>query len=286
MHQYLDLLADVLRNGLRQSNRTGIDCLTLPGAFMKFDMADGFPAVTTKKLAFNQVKGELIGFLRGYDNAAKFRELGCTIWDQNSNENREWLNNPARLGTDDLGSIYGVQWRAWAANGGVHIDQVAQALSTVRNNPTSRRIIVSAWNPSEFKYMALPPCHIMFQLLPHVETKTLHMMMYQRSCDMFLGVPFNIASYALLLHLFAAWTGYKAGTLSMAMADVHIYENHIEQVKEQLTRTEFALPTLKLNVPDRAVDLDLNTLLRHLQPDCIQLENYQCHPALKAPMAV
>lgn len=289
MKQYLDLLQNVLDNGIWQSNRTGIDTLTIPGAMLKFDLRDGFPAVTTKRLAFNQVKGELIGFLRGYTDAAQFRELGCTIWDQNANENEAWLNNPNRQGHGDLGRIYGAQWRDFDGGhpdfGGV--DQIANALHTLRTDPHSRRILVSAWNPNQLDEMALPPCHVLFQLLPHVDSKVLHMTMYQRSCDLFLGIPFNIASYALLLELFAAWSGYAAGTLTMFMADTHIYVNHIDQVKEQLTRDPLPLPELVIDIsPFEATTLDAETLINKIHPDDIFLDQYQSHPAISAPMAV
>jgi thymidylate synthase len=292
--QYLNLLQDILDHGIHQSNRTGIDTLTLPGAMLKFDLREGFPAITTKKLAFDAIKGELIGFLRGATSAADFRALGCKIWDQNANENATWLASEFREGTDDLGRIYGAQWRSWTnrENDGwgnmlpKPIDQVAIALDKVRNDPTNRRIIVNAWNAAELDKAALPPCHVLFQLLPHVDGRVLHMTMYQRSCDMFLGVPFNIASYALLLELFAAWTGYTAGTLTMFLADAHIYENHIEQVKEQLTREPFLAPKLALDLPISPETRDLDLLLEHLHPDDIRLVDYQHHAAIKAPMAV
>jgi thymidylate synthase len=292
--QYLNLLQNILDNGIRQSNRTGIDCLTLPGETLKFDLREGFPAITTKQLAFNAVKGELIGFLRGYISAADFRALGCNVWDQNANENKDWLANPNRKGTDDLGRIYGAQWRTWAnyehdgwtTTINRPIDQIAVALDKVRHNPTDRRIIVNAWNAAELDKAALPPCHVLFQLLPHVDGRVLHMAMYQRSCDMFLGVPFNIASYALLLELFAAWTGYTAGTLTMFLADCHIYENHIEQVKEQLRRLPYATPRLRISHPAGIEAKPLDELLAGLHPDDIQLVGYQHHAALKASMAV
>jgi thymidylate synthase len=297
MKQYLNLLQDILDNGVRQGNRTGIDTLSLPGAMLKFDLRDGFPAVTTKKLAFKQVVGELIGFLRGVTSAADFRALGCNVWDQNANENAAWLANPARRGEDDLGKLgYSHGWRrfgsrpAWGPGNTSQqlqgVDQIAVALDTLRHNPYSRRIIVNAWNAAELDQAALPPCHVLFQLLPHVESKVLHMTMYQRSCDMFLGVPFNIASYALLLELFAAWSGYTAGTLTMFLADAHIYVNHIDQVKEQLTRKPLPLPKLDLEVPERAVDMELESLLRCLEPRRVELRDYQSHAAIKAPMAV
>jgi thymidylate synthase len=293
---YLNLLQNILDNGVKQSNRTGINSYTLPGETLKFDLRDGFPAITTKKLFFDAVKGELIGFLRGCTSAADFRALGCNIWDQNANENAAWLASPARRGEDDLGRIYGAQWRDFGIAGGVtRVDQIAAALDLVRNEPTNRRILVNAWNPAEIDKAALPPCHVLFQLLPHVDSKVLHMTMYQRSCDMFLGVPFNIASYALLLELFATWTGYTAGTLTMFLADAHIYENHVDQVREQLTREVLPAPRLSLILRDgldgRAPGefptmASLDDLLRHLHPDDIQLVDYQSHAAIKAPMAV
>lgn len=295
MRNYHALLQQILDEGQWEENRTGIRTKTIPGAMLKFDLREGFPAITTKKLAWKQVVGELIGFLRGVSNAADFRDLGCTVWDQNANENQAWLANPSRKGEDDLGRVYGVQWREWqkAKEHGPTgfddtIDQVAIALDKVRNNPQDRRIIVSAWNPGELDQMALPPCHMLFQLLPRSDS-TLHMTMYQRSCDMFLGIPFNIASYALLLELFALWTGRQAATLTMFLADVHIYENHIEQVQEQLTRVEYPAPTLDISeiFPPGCENMSLEDLLNCLDtPDDVQLVNYQHHPALKAPMAV
>lgn len=299
MKQYLDLMRDVLENGTWQENRTGVRCVTLPGAMLKFDLADGFPAVTTKKLAYSSVVGELIGFLRGETNVKAFQELGCKVWDGNANADY-WLNNPNNKGDGDLGRIYGAQWRAWYAgedwnqNGygpSLSVDQLANALHEVRNNPTSRRIVVNAWNPAELNQMALPPCHLLFQLIPHVNTGKLHMVMYQRSCDLFLGVPFNIASYATLLHLFAYWTGYKPGTLTMMMADVHIYENHLDQVREQLSRDPMPLPKLAIDCfedadPEVLKQASLEDLLAALDPADFMLFDYDCHPAIKAPMAV
>lgn len=285
MHQYHQLMSDVLHNGIHQMNRTGVGARTLPGAMLKFDLREGFPAITTKKLAFNAVKGELIGFLRGCDNVKHFQDLGCKVWDANA-EAAYWLANPNHSGIEgDLGRIYGVQWRGWASSIG-HIDQLAGALDKVRNDPTNRRIIVTAWNPAELNQMALPPCHMLFQLLPHAETRVLHMVMYQRSCDLFLGIPFNIASYALLLELFARWTGYQAGTLSMMLADCHIYDTHVEQVKEQLQRAAYPAPKLWIHSNQDDPTASLNDLLARLDPSSIGLEDYQHHPALTAPMAV
>jgi thymidylate synthase len=295
MKQYLNLLQDILDNGQREPNRTGIDTLTLPGAMLKFDLRDGFPAVTTKKLAFKQVVGELIGFLRGYTSAADFRAVGCTVWDQNANENKAWLASPFRKGVDDLGRIYGQQWRRWRGdNGNPNVaewdetDQIAGALDQLRNNPESRRIIVTAWNPSELTDAALPPCHHYFQLLPRSDG-TLHMVMGLRSSDGFLGLPFNIASYALLLELFAAWSGRTAATLTMFLADAHIYVNHVDQVKEQLGREPLPLPKLWLEYkapPTHIAGLPIDVLVASLDPAKIHLMDYQSHAAIKAPMAV
>lgn len=281
-YQYLQLLQRILDTGTYQQNRTGVATLTVPGATLTFDLRKGFPAVTTKKLAFNQVKGELIGFMRGIRSLAKFKELGCDVWDLNALA-PSWMNSPYNENPgDDLGRIYGVQWRDYNRN----TDQLSLALDTLRNDPQSRRIIVNSWNPAELQQACLPPCHVMFQLLPHVGTKTLHMTMYQRSCDMFLGVPFNIASYAILLHLFAHWCGYTPGTLTMFLADCHIYTNHTEQVREQLLREPYPLPNLcSLMMPD-PTEHSLDLLLHNLQPSDIWLNHYQSHPAIKAPMAV
>jgi thymidylate synthase len=284
MKQYQDLLRDILENGTRQANRTGIDAISLPGAMLKFNLKDGFPVVTTKKLAFKACKAELIAFLRGYDNAAQFRELGCNFWDQNANENKAWLANPNRKGVDDLGRVYGVQWRDWRVEydiiSGEYItmDQVQNAVNTIINDPTNRRIIINAWRPDEFNQMALPPCHVLYQFIVNVEKRELNLCMYQRSCDMFLGVPINIASAALFLSIMARLTGFQPGTFTHFLADVHIYVNHIDQVKEQLGRAPLPLP--KLILSDRDWDIDTIT------PDDIQLFDYVPHPAIKAPMAV
>lgn len=326
MRQYNELIRHVRDNGQREPNRTGIDTITTPGEMLKFDLREGFPAVTTKKLAFNAVKGELIGFLRGVTSAADFRALGCKVWDKNANDPglqgfpNAWLTNKHRKGTDDLGPVYGSQWRNWlgepavttapsersdfnpavipvidfAWNGSVgsvtqkRIDQLAQALHDVRHNSQSRRILVTAWNPAVLDRIALPACHILFQLLPRSDG-TLHMCMYQRSCDLFLGIPFNIASYALLLELFARWTGRTAATLTMFLADTHIYVNHLDQVEEQLSREPFPLPTLDLEAVMPVGDpttMSLDSLIDCLNPEGIKLVNYQHHPAIDASMAV
>lgn len=327
MKQYHDLLQKILDEGVLQQNRTGVAAYSIVGEMLSFDMNDGFPAITTKKLAFNAVKGELIGFIRGYTNAADFRALGCNVWDQNANENEAWLNNPARNGEDDLGPIYGSQWRKWhdvklccdadypnivpdntykivGRVGEEHesgysvyaveryIDQLANAVHDVIHNPTSRRIKVEAWNPAEINNMALPPCHTGFQLYVNTRDNELSMTMNQRSCDMFLGIPFNIASYALLLHIIAKATGRKPRFLKMFLTDCHIYENHVEQVKEQLKRSEYALPTLDIPLYTNVVkDTSEEVVtpvgyIEALEPKDIRLINYQSHPAIKATMAV
>lgn len=285
MKQYLDLLKKVLDEGTTQNNRTGIDTLRIEGAMLEFNMVDGFPAVTTKKLAFKSVVGELIGFIRGYDNAQSFRNLGCKIWDQNANENQEWVKSPWRRYPDDLGRIYGVQWRGWQTVDRRSLDQLRLAVTKIMVQPDDRRNIVSAWNPGELHMMALPPCHIMHQYIVNKGTNELSMCMYQRSCDMFLGVPFNIASYALLLSLVAMATGRKPGKLIMFLADVHIYTNHVDQVIEQLNRDPYGLPTLKIPTPEE-LGYEEFDYLTHINPSDIALVDYHHHPAIQAPMAV
>ena len=285
MKNYLDLLRNIKENGKYHPNRTGVGTLRLIGATLEFDMADGFPAMTTKKLAFRSVVGELLGFIRGYTSAQDFRSLGCHIWDANANENAEWLNNRNRLGTDDLGRIYGAQWRKWTGPGYTIHDQLADCVTQIAKGSNSRRLIVDAWNPSEMDMMALPPCHVLHQYHVDNEDRTLSMTMYQRSCDTFLGIPFNIASYALLLQLVSFATGYRPGKLVMFLADVHIYENHIDQVMTQLEREPHPLPSLEILGP-QPQKWDAVRWLEEVHPDMIQLENYVCEPAIKAPMAV
>ena len=287
MKQYLDLLQKVMDEGRWQANRTGIPTKRIDGAMLQFDLSKGFPAVTTKKLAFKAVIAELVGFIRGYDSAADFRRLGCNVWDQNANENADWLNNKNRVGEDDLGRVYGVQWREWVTPFSTKtIDQLTKAILDVENNPTSRRIIVNAWNPGELDIMALPPCHMLFQLLVDLESNKVSMCMYQRSCDLFLGIPFNIASYAALLHIIAAATNREVGTLTMFLADVHIYRNHIEQVEEQLSREFFPLPELEID--RKFFERSFGSVERVLmcEPSDFTLKNYVSHLPIKAEMAV
>lgn len=274
-------MQQVLDQGVWQENRTGIRTKMIPGAMLKFDMVDGFPAVTTKKLAFGAVKGELLGFLRGFTSAAQFREFGCKVWDENSNKNEAWLNNPNRKGEDDLGRIYSAQYTDWKTSRGGSLNQIANLVSEIKTNPSSRRLLVTAWRPDEFDLMSLPSCHFAYQVIIEQDSKKMHLLWNQRSCDLFLGIPFNIGSYSLLLHLLAKTTGYIPGIVTGFLADVHIYENHLDQVKEQLSREPRPLPNLVL---DPVITLD--TPLDWIHPDMINLENYDPHPPIKAPMAV
>ena len=291
MKNYLDMCRVILDEGTWQANRTGIDAISIPGHMLKFDLAKGFPAITTKKLYFDfGIKGELLGFLRGYDNAADFRSLGCKIWDANANDPgkegspNKWLTNPHRKGEDDLGRLYGVQWRDWVcsyesrtgAGKRVAIDQVATAQHLIENDPTNRRIIISAWRPDEFDQMALPPCHVLYQFLVNVEKKELNLCMYQRSADCFLGIPWNIASSALFLSLMAKVTGYTPRYFTHFLADAHLYKNHIDQIKLQMTREPYPLPQLVLANKTRLEDFE---------PDDIQIINYQHHAPIKGAMA-
>lgn len=284
MKNYIELLQKILLNGEQSVNRTGVDTIAIFGEQLKFDLADGFPAVTTKKLAFNAVKGELIGFLRGYSNASDFRKLGCNIWDDNANNpginnSNAWLKSPYRKGTDDLGEIYGVTWRRWLPYelNQKPIDQVQVALDMIKNDPTSRRIIINGWRPDRFERMSLPPCHVMYQFNVSQQTKRLNVSMYQRSADAFLGLPFNIASTALLLSIFSKLTGYIPGTVTISLGDVHIYNTHLPQIGEQICRKPLYAPDLILS--------GFSTL-EELEPHHIQLENYQYLDKLSAPMVV
>jgi thymidylate synthase len=287
MKQYLDLVREIFQSGSWQSNRTGIRTLSMPGAMLKFDLQQGFPAVTTKKLAFKSAIGELLGFLRASRNAGDFRALGCKVWDQNANENPQWLANPYRLAPDDLGPVYGVQWRQWpayklidlglpsstaqiadavargylklgllgeAAAGGKEqvllykpIDQLRQCLETIVNNPTDRRILFHGWNWAQLEEMALPPCHLLYQFLPNVEKREISLCLYVRSNDVGLGTPFNLTEGAALLHLVGRLTGYVPRWFTYFIGDAHIYENHVEMLQEQLKREPFPAPKLVLS---------------------------------------
>jgi len=273
MRQYLDALRSIMETGVDRPNRTGIDSRAIFGVPLRFNMRSGFPAITTKKLAFNSVKAELLWFLSGSSDVKKLQELGSHIWDANAYA--DYWKPKARF-DGDVGRIYGVQWRAWKTADGTMIDQLAHAIQRIKEAPHDRRIIVSAWNPGEIDQVALPPCHLLYQFF--VADETLSLLMYQRSCDMFLGVPFNIASYSLLLHMVAQVTDKKPGECILMLADAHIYHNHFAQAQEQLSRDPMSLPQLWLNPERRSID--------DFTLDDIELRNYKHHPPIKAPMAV
>jgi thymidylate synthase len=264
MRQYHELLDRVLTEGVRKDDRTGTGTLAVFGHQMRFDLGQGFPLVTTKKLHLKSIIHELIWFLRGDTNIAYLRENGVTIWD-------EWAD-----ANGDLGPVYGRQWRSWAAPDGQVIDQIAWVVDEIRRNPDSRRLIVSAWNPADIPKMALAPCHCLFQFF--VLEGKLSCQLYQRSADVFLGVPFNIASYALLTHMVAQVTGLGVGDFVHSFGDTHLYLNHLNQAREQLSREPKALPRLKLNP---AV-----TRLEDFRFEDVTIEGYEAHPSIKAPIAV
>lgn len=263
MNTYEDLLRHVLENGATKTDRTGTGTISTFGAQLRFDLEAGFPLITTKRVFMRGIAEELFWFLRGETNARSLQAKGVHIWDEWADEN------------GDLGGVYGAQWRSWPTPNGGHIDQIAQVLDQIRNTPDSRRMVVSAWNVAELDNMALPPCHMMFQF--YVADGRLSCQLYQRSADMFLGVPFNIASYALLTHMVAQQTGLEVGEFIWTGGDVHIYSNHLDQVREQLDREPYPFPTLNLRKAD---DLFSYTW------DDVKIENYQHHPAIKAPVAV
>ena len=281
MKQYLDALRHVLENGADRKDRTGTGTRAVFGMQMRFNMEDGFPAMTTKKLPWKSVVSELLWFIEGSDDERRLAEIlhgtrdvnKKTIWTANA-EADYWKPKAGFEG--DLGRVYGVQWRRWKSPDGKEIDQLANAIKMIKENPTSRRMIVTAWNPGEINEMALPPCHAFFQFF--VANGKLSLQMYQRSCDMFLGVPFNIASYSLLLHMFAQVTDLKPGEFVHVLADAHVYHNHFEQVKEQLSRKPKPLPKLWLNPAIKNFD--------DFKMEDIKLEDYQYHPPIKAEMAV
>jgi thymidylate synthase len=264
MQAYLDLMGHVLENGTPKGDRTGTGTLSVFGYQMRFDLAEGFPAVTTKKLHFRSIIHELLWFLRGDQNLAYLNENGVTIWD-------EWADK-----NGDLGPVYGVQWRSWPTPNGDAIDQIAQVVEAIRNNPDSRRHIVCAWNVAQIEEMALPPCHTLFQF--YVADGALSCQLYQRSADIFLGVPFNIASYALLTALVAQVCDLKLGAFVHTFGDAHLYMNHLEQAKLQLSRDPLPLPNVRLNPEIREID--------KFSYEDIRIVDYQCHPTIKAPIAV
>jgi thymidylate synthase len=325
MKAYLNLVQDILDNGSWQENRTGIRTRSLPGAMMRFDLKRGFPAVTTKRLAFKSAMGELVGFLRASRSAADFRNLGSQVWNQNANDNPQWLANPWREGTDDLGSVYGAQWRAWPAFklvdsthphfqerlqdaqqrgyqnlGAVNadgkptllwrpIDQLRECLDTIMERPADRRILFHAWNPAALDEMALPPCHLLYQFLVNASSREISLCLYVRSNDIGLGAPFNLAEGAALLALVGRLTGYEPRWFSYFIGDAHIYENHLEMLQEQIKREPLPLPTLEISerIPAYAqTGVYAPEWLNQVEPGDFLLKDYQHHAPLTAPMAV
>jgi thymidylate synthase len=264
MQQYHDLLNHILTHGTEKTDRTGTGTISVFGYQMRFNLADGFPMVTTKKVHWKSIVHELLWFVKGDTNIAYLKENKVSIWDEWADEN------------GNLGPVYGYQWRNWPDGKGGTIDQLAEVVKTLKSNPDSRRIMVSAWNVADIPQMKLPPCHALFQF--YVANGKLSCQLYQRSADVFLGVPFNIASYALLTEMVAQVCGLGLGEFIWTGGDTHIYSNHLEQVKEQLSRTFYPLPQIKLNP-------EISDLFSFTYQD-IELVNYQSHPAIKAPVAV
>jgi len=261
--QYEDLLRRVMEHGTRKADRTGTGTRSVFGHQMRFDLSEGFPLVTTKRVHLRSIVGELLWFLRGDSNVRWLQDNGVRIWN-------EWADEDG-----ELGPVYGVQWRSWPTPDGRHVDQVSQVLETLRTNPDSRRMIVSAWNVADLDEMALMPCHAFFQF--YVADGRLSCQLYQRSADLFLGVPFNVASYALLTHMVAQQVGLEVGDFVWTGGDCHVYDNHVEQVTEQLTRTPYAFPTLALRKASSLFDYTF---------DDVVVEGYQHHPTISAPVAV
>jgi thymidylate synthase len=264
MKQYQDFLRSILANGTQKNDRTGVGTLSVFGHQMRFDLSEGFPLVTTKKVHHKSIVHELLWFLKGDTNIKYLQENGVRIWNEWADEN------------GNLGPVYGKQWRSWGAANNKSIDQISGLIQEIKNNPDSRRLIVNSWNVGELDQMALMPCHALFQF--YVANKKLSCQLYQRSADAFLGVPFNIASYALLTHMIAAQTGLAVGDFIWTGGDCHIYDNHLEQIHTQLSRQPLVLPKLKLNP-------DINSIFNYTFDD-IMIENYQHHPAILGKVAV
>jgi thymidylate synthase len=264
MKQYLDLLDHVMKNGVSKEDRTGTGTISVFGHQMRFDLQQGFPLLTTKKLHLKSIIFELLWFLRGETNIRFMTDNGVTIWN-------EWASPDG-----ELGPVYGYQWRSWPKSDGTSVDQITKVIGSIKDNPDSRRHIVSAWNVGQLDEMALPPCHLLFQF--YVANGRLSCQLYQRSCDIFLGVPFNIASYALLTMMMARATGLQPGDFVHTLGDAHIYLNHVEQVKLQLAREPFPLPKMNIN-PEKKDILSF-------EYEDFKLENYQAHPHIKGDIAV
>ncbi|UII19245.1 thymidylate synthase [Fulvivirga ligni] len=264
MRQYLNLMKDILDNGVQKDDRTGTGTLSVFGRQLRFDLSEGFPLLTTKKLHIRSIVHELLWFLSGDTNIKYLKDNGVSIWDEWADEN------------GDLGPVYGSQWRSWPTPNDGKVDQIAQVIEQIKKNPNSRRHIVSAWNPAEVDEMALPPCHALFQF--YVADGKLSCQLYQRSADYFLGVPFNIASYALLVHMFAQQCDLEPGEFVWTGGDVHLYSNHIEQANLQLSREPMSLPQLVIQrKPESIFDYKYEDF---------KIENYEAHPSIKAPIAV
>lgn len=264
MEQYHQLLKHILENGNKKEDRTGVGTFSVFGYQMRFDLSKGFPLVTTKKLHLKSIIYELLWFLNGDTNIKYLKDHGVSIWD-------EWAD-----ANGNLGPVYGYQWRSWPGRNGEHIDQITKLMDQLKKKPDSRRHIVTAWNPADVDQMALPPCHALFQF--YVADGKLSCQLYQRSCDTFLGLPFNIASYALLVHMIAQQCDLEPGDFVWTGGDVHIYNNHIDQVNLQLTREPFALPTLNIRRKPASIF--------EYQFEDFEILNYQAHPSIKAPIAV
>jgi thymidylate synthase len=264
MRQYHELLEHVLKTGTQRPDRTRVGTLSVFGYHSRYDLSGGFPLLTTKKLSLKSIITELLWFLRGGTNVHDLRKDGCTIWDEWADENGE------------LGPVYGKQWRSWATPDGGSIDQIRSVVDEIRQNPNSRRMIVTAWNPADIDKMALPPCHCLFQF--YVADGKLSCQLYQRSADIFLGVPFNIASYSLLTMMIAQVTGLRPGEFIHTLGDAHLYLNHLDQAREQLSRKPYALPVMKLN-PNVKDIFDF-------EYEDFTLLDYHAHPSIKAPIAV